>query len=220
MSKWDEAKRQVLETARQMVREGLVAGTSGNVSLRLPLENGRELLAITPTSLYYDAISADDIPVIDFEARPIEGGLPPSSEANLHIGVYRSRPGVNAVIHSHPVYASAISVTGRDIPPILEDQVAFIGGEIKLAAYAPPGSAVMVASVIGALGEKNAVLLPNHGAVAVGRNMREALTVSALLEKTAKVYLLALLSGQVNLLPEEAQRAGLAYFRQLQSRDE
>ena len=220
MSKWDEAKRQVLEAARQMLREGLVVGTSGNVSLRLPPESGRELLAITPTSRYYDTMTADDIQVIDFKSEPVEGDLPPSVETGLHIGIYRARPKVNAVVHSHPVYASAISVTGRDIPPILEDQVAFIGGAIKLASYAPPGSDEMVVNVISALGKRNAALLPNHGAVAVGHTMREALTVSGLLEKTARVYYLALSLGQVNPLPEETLQAGLAYFRMRQGQDE
>ncbi len=218
MSKWDEAKSQVLEAARQMLREGLVVGTSGNVSLRLPPESGRELLAITPSFRDYDTMTPDDIQVIDFRTEHVEGDLPPSSETNLHIGIYRARPRVNAVVHSHPVYASAISVTGRDIPPILEDQAVFIGGEIKLALYAPPGSDEMVVNVIGALGERNAALLPNHGAVAVGRSLHEALNVSELLEKTAKVYYLALLSGKVNPLPEEARRAGLAHFRMLQGK--
>jgi len=210
----------VLEAARQMHREGLVVGTSGNVSLRLPPEGGRKLLAITPSSRYYDTMTADDIQVIDFDARPVAGDLPPSTETNLHIGVYRARADVNAVVHTHPVYASAISVTGRDIPPILEDQVVFLGGEIKLAAYALPGSDEMVVNVVDALGLKNAALLPNHGAVTVGRTLCDALTAASLLEKTARVYYLALLTGKVNPLPEEALRAGLAYFRKLQGWNE
>ena len=220
MSRWAEARHQVLEAARQMHREGLVVGTSGNVSLRLPPEGGRKLLAITPSSRYYDTMTADDIQVIDFDARPVAGDLPPSTETNLHIGVYRARADVNAVVHTHPVYASAISVTGRDIPPILEDQVVFLGGEIKLAAYALPGSDEMVVNVVDALGLKNAALLPNHGAVTVGRTLCDALTAASLLEKTARVYYLALLTGKVNPLPEEALRAGLAYFRKLQGWNE
>jgi L-fuculose-phosphate aldolase len=215
-SRWAEARQQVLEAARQMHREELVVGTSGNVSVRLPPEGGRELLAITPSSRYYDTMSPDDIQVIDFDTEPVAGDLPPSVETNLHIGVYRARANVNAVIHTHPVYASAISVTGRDIPPILEDQVVFLGGEIKLAAYAPSCSDEMVVNVIGALGERNAALLPNHGAMTVGRTLRDALTAAGLLEKTARVYYLALSLGKVNPLPEEALRTGLAYFMMLQ----
>lgn len=220
MSPWLEAKKLVLETARRMAENGLVVGTSGNVSLRLPPQGGRPLLAITPTSRDYDLMSADDIQIIDFEAEPVEGDLPPSVETMLHIGIYRARKNVNAVIHTHSVYASAISATGQDIPPLLEDQMAFIGGPIKLAQYAPSGSEAMVANVIAALEERNAVLLPNHGAVGVGRTIREAFTVCELLEKTARIYFLALSLGKVNPLPDDALRAGKAYFTMMQSQVE
>ena len=217
MSQWADAKRMVLETSRLMLDKGLVVGTSGNVSLRLPPENDRALLAITPTGRYYDLIDVDDIQVIDFEAEPVEGDLPPSVETMLHIGIYQARKNVNAVVHSHSVYASAISVAGKDIPPILEDQVVFLGGEIKLAHYAPSGSDEMVTNVIGSLEERNAVLLPNHGAISVGFDPREALTAAELLEKTAKIFFLASSLDKVNPLPEEAQETGRAFFKMLQS---
>ena len=186
MSRWLEAKRQVLEAAQSMLAKDLVVGTSGNVSLRLPPEDDRDLLAVTPTSRYYDLMSVDDIQIIDFETEPVEGDLPPSIETMLHIGIYRARKNVNAVIHSHSVYASAVSVTGEGIPPILEDQVVFLGGQINLAKYAPSGSEEMVANVIAALKDNNAVLLPNHGAISIGHDLREAITASELLEKTTE----------------------------------
>jgi L-fuculose-phosphate aldolase len=219
MSQWRESQELVLATAQQVLAKGLVVGTSGNVSLRLPREGERQLLAITPSSRYYDTLSVDDIQIVDFEARPVEGDLPPSMETRLHIGIYRARQKVNAVIHTHSVFASAISVAGRDIPPILEDQVVFIGGQIKLAGHALSGSEPMVANVIAALEDRNAVLLPNHGAVGVGRTLREALTVCELLEKTAEVYYLALSLGRVNPLPEESLRAAQAFFYRLQGQD-
>jgi L-fuculose-phosphate aldolase len=218
LSRWLEAKKLVLKTARMMLEKGLVVGTSGNVSLRLPPEGDRALLAITPTSRYYDLMNVDDIQIIDFETEPVEGDLPPSVETMLHIGIYRARKNVNAVIHSHSVYASAISLTGSDIPPVLEDQVTFLGGQIKLARYAPSGSEEMAANVIAALDDRNAVLLPNHGAISVGYDMREAFTSAELLEKTAKIYCLALSLGKANPLPDEAVRTGRAFFKMLQSR--
>lgn len=217
MSKWLEEKRQVLEAAQKMLQQGLVVGTSGNVSLRLLPKEGRELLAITPSSRYYDLLTIDDIQVIDFEAEPVEGDLPPSVETMLHIGIYQARKNIKAVIHSHSVFASAISVAGLDIPTIMDDQAIFIGGEIKLAKTAPSGSEELVANTIAALEDRNAVLLPNHGAVAVGRTMREAFTMCQLLEKTAKIYYLALSLGKVNLLPAELVEAAKAYFTMLQS---
>lgn len=217
MSRWQEAKRLVLETSQKMWAKGLVVGKSGNVSLRLPPEGGRELLAITPSFRYYDSLTIDDIQVIDFEAEPVEGDLAPSVETMLHIGIYQARRNINAVIHTHSVFASVISVAGLEIPAILEDQVTFLGGEIKLAKYALSGSQELVENAIAALGERNAVLLSNHGAVGVGRTMREAFTACELLEKTAKIYFSALVLGKVNPLPEEAVEAGKAFFAMLQS---
>ena len=220
MSKWREEKRIVLEASQRMLEEGLVVGKSGNVSLRLPPEGGRELLAITPSSRYYDLLTIDDIQVIDFEAEPVEGDLIPSAETMLHIGIYQARKNINAVIHTHSVFASVISVAGLEIPAIVDDQVTFIGGEIKLAKYAFPGSQELVDNAIAALGERNAVLLPNHGAAGIGHTMREAFTVCELLEKTAKIYLCALVVGKVNPLPAEAVEVGKAFFAILQSGDE
>lgn len=220
MNKSQEEKRLVLETSRKMLEKGLVVGKSGNTSLRLPLEDGHELLAIIPTSRHYDLLTIDDIQVIDFEAEPAEGDLPPSSETLLHIGIYRARKNINAVIHTHSVFASALSVAGLEIPAILDDQVTFIGGEIRLAEYALPRNEELANHVVTALGERNAVLLSNHGAIGIGRTIREAFTVCELVEKTAKVYLCALTLGKINPLPAEATEVGKAFFAMLQSGSE
>ena len=217
MSKWQQEKIMVLETAQQMLQKGLVVGTSGNISLRLPSEEGRELLAITPSSRHYDLLTVDDIQVIDFETEPVEGDLPPSVETMMHIGIYQARKKIRAVIHTHSVFASAIAVAGMDIPAILDDQVTFIGGEIKLAGHALSGSEEQVDNVIAALEDRNAVLLPNHGAVGIGNTLRDAFTVCELLEKTARVYCLASSLGNVNLLPAEVVEVERAYFNMLQS---
>jgi len=220
MSSWPDEKREVLEASRKMVDKGLVVGTSGNVSLRLPPVNGREILAITPNRRYYDLMTVDDIQVVDFEVEPVEGELAPSAETMLHIGIYQVRKNVNAVIHTHSVFASAVAVAGMEIPVILDDQVTFLGGEIKIAEYALPGSEELVEKVVAALGERNAVLLPNHGAVGVGRTMREAFTACELLEKTARVYVSASALGKVNTLPDEVIELGKTFFTMLHSGDE
>lgn len=216
MSRWQEEKQQVLEAARSMLERGLVVGTSGNVSLRLPPEGDRELLAITPNRRYYDLLTADDIQVIDFQGEPVEGELVPSAETMLHIGIYNARGNINAVIHTHSVYASALAVAGMELPAILDDQVVFLGGDIRLAEYALPGSEELVEHTLAALEGRNAVLLPNHGALGIGRTMREALTACELLEKTARVYLLAFTLGRVNPLPAEAVEVMRAFFTMLQ----
>jgi L-fuculose-phosphate aldolase len=205
MSHWREARKTVLEAALEMSAKGLVIGTSGNISLRLPAQNERQLMAITPTSRHYDTLKSDDIPIIDFDGKNVEGSLAPSIETPLHIGIYKARKDVNAIIHTHSVFASAAAVAGLDIPVILEEQMLFLGGEIKLAGYAPSGTPEMATNVLEALGKRNAVLLANHGAVGVGSTMRDAFTACELIEKTAKVYLWALSAGKVNQLPKKVR---------------
>jgi L-fuculose-phosphate aldolase len=220
MSKWQEEKRIVLEAGQMMLEKGLVVGTFGNVSLRVTPDDDRELLAITPSQRYYDTLNADDIQIIDFEVEPVEGNLVPSVETMLHIGIYRARRNVNAVIHTHSLFASTAAVAGLDIPAILDDQVTFIGGEIELAKYALSGSQELVENVLAALGDRNAVLLPNHGALGIGRTMRDAFATCELVEKTARIYLSALALGKVTPLPAEAVEVEKAFFAMLQSGDE
>jgi L-ribulose-5-phosphate 4-epimerase len=220
MRQWQEARKTVLEAARKMAEKGLVVGTSGNISLRLPSDGKKQLMAITPTSRHYDTLNIDDIPIIDFSGKRAAGELPPSIETSLHTGIYRARKDVNAIIHTHSVFASAAAVAGIEIPPLLEDQVVYLGGEIKLAGYAPSGSAELMTNAVAALGERNAVLLANHGAVGTGRTMRDAFTACELIEKTARVYFLALSAGKVNRLPEKAIAIQKELYAKLQTREE
>ena len=214
-SRWSSEKREVLEAAQRMALEGLVVGTYGNVSRRIREEDGRELVAITPNARYYDAMGVDDIVIVDMDGETVEGELPTSIEKMLHIGVYRARSKVNAVIHTHPVFSSVLSIAGIEIPPILDDQATNIGGEIKVAEYAVPGSPDLAQKALAALGPRNAALLAHHGALAVGRDMREAFTVCELVEKTAQVYIYAVMLGRVNPLPAEGLAVEQAYFKYL-----
>jgi L-fuculose-phosphate aldolase len=214
-SKWHPEKKQVLEAARLMAEKGLVVGTSGNVSMRIESDDGRELMAITPNALYYDRMEVDDIVVADFEGENVEGELRLSIEKMLHIGIYKARKKVNAVIHSHPIFGNIVSVAGLEIPEILDDQVTYLGGEIKLAKYAIPGTADLVESALEALGPRNGALLANHGAVSIGRDMKEAFVACELLERTSQIYVFSMLLVKVVPLPEQAQAVEKAYFNYL-----
>jgi L-ribulose-5-phosphate 4-epimerase len=207
MSRWLEEKRLVLAAAQKMLARGLVVGTAGNVSLRLAREGDRQLLAITPSSRPYDSLTTDDIQILDFDARKVEGDLAPSIESSLHIGIYRARQDINAIIHTHSVSATAVAVARRDIPPILDEQVAYLGGEIKLAKYAPSGSPELAQNAVIALGDRQAALLANHGALGAGHDMPEAFDACELLEKIAGVYMLALATGNVTVLTAEEQKS-------------
>lgn len=218
MNQWVEEKKQVLEAAREMLAKGFVIGSLGNVSLRLSAESEKRLIAITPSSIYYDSLKTDDIRIVDFQGQTVEGNLTPSTETKLHIAIYKARKNINAVIHTHSVFASAVSATGSGIPPIMEDQVALLGGEIKLARHAVSGSQEQIDYVLAALENRNAVLLPNHGAVAIGQTMRDAFTTGELIEKTAKIYLLARLTGKVEQLPPQIMEAMKSIFSNSQEK--
>ena len=217
MNNWLEARKTVLDTAREMCAKGLVVGNSGNISLRLPPDGNTGLMAITPTSRHYDTLDYDDIPIIDFHGNNVDGKLKPSVETPLHIAIYKARRNVNAVIHTHSVFASAVAVTGLEIPPILLDQVLFLGGEIKVCGGALVTTPEQIKSFIQALGDRSAALIPNHGAVGTGNTMRDAFTACELIEKTARIYLLALGVGKINLLPPDVFALEKAAYDKLQN---
>jgi L-fuculose-phosphate aldolase len=212
VSMWEVQKMEVLEVARWMDEKGLVVGTSGNVSQRFREPEGRELVAITPSGRQYDTMEAEDIVLVDMQGQRVEGELAPSIETMLHLGIYRARKKVCAVVHTHAVFGSAIAVTGKDIPCLLDDQVTLLGGEIKVAAYALPGSPELAKNVVAALGPRNAVVLANHGTISVGRNLREAFNNCELLEKTARVYVLAMGLGTLMPMPADMAEAERAFF--------
>lgn len=217
MNQRQEAKHIVLETAREMCSKGLVIGNSGNVSMRILSDEGPGMMAITPTSRHYDTLTDDDIPIIDFQGNNVEGNLKPSVETPLHIAIYKARKNVNAIIHTHSIFASAVGITGKDIPAILLDQVIFLGGEIKVCGGALVSTPEQIGSFITALGDRSAVLIPNHGAVGTGRTMRDAFTACELIEKTAHIYLLALSTGKANALPEDVREIEKAAYDKLQN---
>jgi ribulose-5-phosphate 4-epimerase/fuculose-1-phosphate aldolase len=209
---WEIQKMEVLETARRIDQKGLVVGTSGNVSQRFREPDGRELVAITPSGRHYDTMRVEDIVLVDMEGQRVEGELAPSIETMLHVGIYKARKTICAVVHTHAVFGGVIAVTGSEIPPLLDDQVAFLGGEIKVAGYALPGSLELARNAVAALGSRNAVVLANHGTVTVGRNLREAFNNCELLEKTARVYVLARTLGSMTQLPAHAAEVEKALF--------
>jgi L-fuculose-phosphate aldolase len=200
---WEIEKKQVIEAAQEMERKGLVVGTAGNISLRIKDTAGRELLAITPTGRYYNSLKVDDIVVVDFAGQKVEGELKPTIETVMHIEVQKARKKVNAVVHTHPPFCSTVAVARMDIPPLIDEQVIYIGGEIKVAEYALPGTPELAKNAVSALGPRNAVILANHGLLTVGRDMREALTFCELAEELAKIYISALSLGNVNQLPTD-----------------
>ncbi len=201
-------RQQVAEVARKMAAAGLVSGTSGNVSARLP----GGLMAVTPMGGRCEETSAEDIVVVDRDLNTVEGDRVPSSESLLHASVYEARPDVGGIVHTHAEYSSAVAVAGLEIPPIVDEMVVALGGAVKVSEYAPPASEDVAEKVCLALGKRDAALIRNHGAVAVGASPRSALDTAILVERAAKIFVLSSVLGGAATLPEEVVEAETAIF--------
>ena len=211
-STWRQHKQEVSDTARRMAELGLVVGTAGNVSARVQRDSGEDLMAITPTGVPYAGMNADDIVITDFDVDPVEGERPPSSESLLHVGIYRARPDVQAVIHTHSVYSSVLAVLGIDLPSVIDEVVVYVGGEVRVSDYAFPGTEELSANVCAALGPRKAAFIANHGAVAVGRSLDEALDICLLVERASHIYVTARSIGDVRPIPAEYVEAEAAIY--------
>jgi L-fuculose-phosphate aldolase len=188
-----------------MYRRGLVGTYSGNASLRLEGAGKEGLLLVTPTHRPYYRLKPEDLVVVDLEGEPVADALIPSSETPLHLEIYRQRDDVAAVVHTHSVYASVVAVAGREIPPIVDEMVFSIGGSVRISDYAFPGTEELAQAAWRALGDRNAALLRHHGVVGVGPNIWEALEVCDLVERVAKIFVLAQSFGPggANRLPSD-----------------
>lgn len=185
---YTDLKARIVEVARLLEEKNLNHGRSGNISMRVPDSNH---VLITPSGLVKSRLNTDDIVVIDTEGRVVEGRWKPSSEVNMHLAIYKARNDVNAIIHAHTVYSTVLAVARKPLPPIIEEAVLFLGGEVRVAEFAPYGTVQLAENVVRALGDRKAVLLASHGVVAVGGSLEEAVEVLSLLERLSQVYVLS-----------------------------
>ena len=204
----EPVKEQVAEVARKMAELGLVSGTSGNVSARV----ADGLMAVTPMGKSCEGMSADDIVVVDGDLYPVEGDLMPSSESLLHAAIYAARPDIGGIAHTHAVYSSAVAAAGMNIPPIVDEMVVNLGGEVRVSEYGPPASEAVAERVCEALGNRDAALIRNHGAVGVGVDVRSALEASVLTERVAQIFVLSSVLGCPSTLPDEVVASEAAIF--------
>lgn len=196
-------RKKVVETARRMLEEGLVHGTWGNVSCRIP---GESFMIITPSGIDYLRMEPDDTVIVDWEGNLVEGRWKPSTESILHARIYQMRPEVGAVVHTHSTHATAFAIARQPIPVVTEEMAQVVGGMAAVANYATCGTEGLAKEAVKALGRQNAVLLANHGLVGVGRNLNEALRTCIIVEKTARAVILArLLGGYTELGSEEVK---------------
>ncbi len=176
---------EVARAYRRLGELGLITGSSGNVSLRVG-----EGILITPTGIPWERVRPEGIVALDFAGR-VRGRGHPSSEWRLHLVLLRARPDVRAVVHTHSPFATAAALFDQALPVLHDEGRLLFGETIPLARHAPPGTWELAQNALAALGEGRAVLLPRHGAVAVGRTLDEALTLAEKIEEAARLFLLS-----------------------------
>ena len=201
-------KRAVVDAGLKMVQQGLTVGTWGNISVR---DRETNLIYISPSGIDYEAIREEDIVVLDNDLEVVDGSATPAIEKVMHVAVLNAREDVNAVIHIHPLYSSVLGVNGMELPGISEDFVQIVGDKMICAEYALPGTPELARNAVKALGDRNAVLLPNHGTLCVGKDLKDAFKICYVVEKTAHIYILAKSIGTPRLISEEDIKS-MQYF--------
>ena len=197
----------VVHACQQLLATGLVRGTSGNVSVRRD-----EAVAVSPTGVPYPELTPAAVPVLDLAGERLAGELLPTSELALHLAVYRARPDVAAIVHTHSMFATVFAVLGEPIPPV-HYLLARAGGSVPLAPYARYGTAELAEGCVRGLADGPAVLLAQHGVVAVGGGLAEAMAVAEAVEYVAELGWRARLIGTPNTLDAAQLAAAAAAFR-------
>jgi L-ribulose-5-phosphate 4-epimerase len=190
MGQFDSAKALIVETAQQLTKKGYLMATGGNLSVRI---DGQSALAITPSNYDYMKMLPEDICVLDFELNVLEGQLKPSVESGMHAAIYQARPDVNAVVHTHQVYASALTLIRMPIPALFDEQTRFLGRSVNIIPYAPSGTGMLAGTIARHVRDhNNAYMMQNHGALVFGNDMERAVHNVEILEKCSLAYLIAL----------------------------
>ena len=197
----DETKDMLLATAKELLARGLVEGTSGNLSARLPDGN----VVMTPSSHPYDAMVLGDLVVVSPDGEIVDSpnGLGPTTEKALHLACLRKWEDINAVIHSHAMHCTMFAVTRQPIPCVIEEFDVFVGGEVPVAEYKITGSDELGEEVSNWVGDRAAVLMANHGLLTVGKDPKDAMKVASLVERTAEILIGAQRLGPIVPLPQD-----------------
>jgi len=219
MSNYTREKQQVVETAQHLVERGYLMATGGNLSIRIARRNA---FAVTPSNYDYDQMTPDDVCLLDFDLNVIEGARKPSVESALHAGVYVTRADVNAVVHTHQVYASTLALINAPIPALFDEQVRFLGRSVEIIPYAPSGTGFLKNAIVKHIkNHNNAYILQNHGALCFGHDLERAAHNVEILEKCALAYLLTLCTERkISKIPLPIREIAFAKLRKDQKKVE
>ena len=196
---YEEHKQEMIEAALEMKRNNLITLAGGNVSIREP--NGD--IVITPSGMSYEIMTPDDFIVFDKDKNQIEGTRKTSVDTPALFYIYDNMPEVNAILHTHQPYATAVGLVADQLPACLTTLANATRGAVNVAPYAPPGNLDMGILTVNHIGDKLAVILKHHGVIAVGKDLHEALYAAIYLETSSQTYLAAAAVREPDLLTEE-----------------
>jgi L-ribulose-5-phosphate 4-epimerase len=194
-------REELVRLHAELPRHGLVVWTGGNISVRDP-DSG--LVAIKPSGVRYDDLTAASMVVLDLDGTVVEGDHKPSSDTASHLYIYRHRPDVNGVVHTHSRYATAFAAVGRPIPVYLTGQADEFGGAIPCAGFAFIGDDSIGELVVESIGRSSAILLKNHGVFTIGSTPEAAVKSAVMVEDVAATTWLALQLGTPDILDDDA----------------
>lgn len=196
----EKIKEELWKLHLMLPKEGLVTWTSGNISQRDPASG---YVVIKPSGVMYEDLRPEDHVVLDLEGDVVEGKLKPSSDTASHLYIYRNRPDVNGIVHTHSPYATAFAALGKSIPVYLTAQADEFGGPIPCAGFALIGGEEIGKQVVDHIGSSAAVLLKNHGVFTIGKNAKAAVKAAVMVEDVARTVHFALLMGQPDEISPE-----------------
>lgn len=219
MNEFESQKKLIVETAQALVQKGYLMATGGNLSLRIP---GQNAFAITPSNYDYMKMTPDDVCILDYSLTMIDGHLKPSVESAMHGAVYQARADVNAIVHTHQAYVSALTLIKTPIPALFDEQARFLGRSVDIIPYAPSGTGMLKRTVAKHVkNHNNAFMMQNHGALVFGHDMERAVHNVEILEKCALAYLLAICSERkISKIPLAVREVAFAKLRKDQKKIE
>ena len=192
-------KEQVVRYGKKLIDRRLTTGSGGNISV---YNREKNLVAISPSGLDYYETTPEDIVILDIDGNLVEGKHSPSSEAGMHLAFYKNRADVSGIVHTHSKFATAIACMGWELPAV-HYLIGMAGHRVKCTGYATYGSDELAKKALETIGDSNAVLLANHGLIALGEDVDRAFSTAEHLEFVSEVYYLTKTLGTPNILSDE-----------------
>ena len=196
----EKLKEELVELHLELPKNNLVVWTGGNVSAR---DFESNLVVIKPSGIRYEELRPEHMVVLDLEGKIVEGNLKPSSDTASHLYIYKHRPDVGGVVHTHSAYATAFAAVNKPIPVVLTAIADEFGGPIPCGSFALIGDETIGKVVLESIGNSSAVLLKNHGVFTIGKDAKSAVKAAIMTEDNAKTVWLAMQLGTPDEIPQE-----------------